>query len=72
MVANQETTDGEFHHDVLELVHRGFGPEGLTRFFALYGNHLGDYTRDRHQWLGEQTLDPDEDQPQPESHTQAA
>ena len=52
-----EMTDGEFHHDVLELVHRKFGPEGLTRFFAIYGNHLGGYTRDRHIWLDGVTIE---------------
>ncbi len=64
----KEMTDGDFHHDILELVHREFGPDGLTRFMRVYGNHLGDYTRDRHIWLDGITIE----QIVAESQTKAA
>ncbi len=50
-------SDGEFHHDLLELVHREFGRDGLERFFHNYGDKYGDYTRDRHIWLDGVTME---------------
>ena len=67
-----DMTDGDFHHDVLELVYGKFGGEGLSRFFEIYGNELGDYTRDRHIWLGNLTTEQIAQQSEAESHTQAA
>ena len=63
----REMTDGQFHHDLLELVQREFGPEGLTRFMRVYGNGLGDYTRDRHIWLDGLTPEQVEQQVKAES-----
>ncbi len=65
-------TDEDFQIHVLQLVGRELGVYAAARYIHLNLPKQGDYTRDRHQWLGEQTFDPDEEQPQPESHTQAA
>ena len=65
-------TDGEFHHDLLELVHREFGLDGLSRFMTLYCEGKGDYTRDRHIWLDGLTIEQITEQAQTASHTKAA
>jgi hypothetical protein len=45
-------TDEEFKRHVLEILHRELGIYGLTRFIRVSGAGSGDYTRDRHEWLG--------------------
>ena len=35
----------------LDALSRELGPDGLIRFFQIYGLGKGDYTRDRHKWL---------------------
>ena len=33
------------------IIHRELGVYGLARFLRVYRAGIGDYTRDRHQWL---------------------
>ena len=72
MQALADMTDGDFHHDVLELVYSKFGGEDLTRFYAIYGDRLGDYTRDRHIWLDGLTIEQIMEQAGAESQNKAA
>lgn len=41
----------------LTALARELGPYGLLRFLQQYDVGSGDYTRDRHQWLGSSTVD---------------
>ena len=41
----------------LDALSRELGPEGLIRFFQIYGLGKGDYTRDRNMWLGHTSLE---------------
>jgi hypothetical protein len=60
MVATQELekmTDDQFLHMALETLSRELGLYGYARFLRTYRPGTGDYTRDRHQWLGHLTPD---------------
>jgi hypothetical protein len=41
----------------LDALSRELGPDGLIRFFQIYGLGVGDYTRDRHKWLSKTSVD---------------
>ena len=41
----------------LDALSRELGPDGLIRFFQLYGMGEVDYTRNRHKWLGNTNVD---------------
>lgn len=71
MVDTTSMTDDEFRVHISEIVSRELGLGGFARFIQMYHSGRGDYTRDRHLWLGEQTLDPDEE-PIAEPQTKAA
>ncbi len=71
MVDTEDMTDDEFRVHISEIVSRELGLGAFARFLRLYHSGRGDYTRDRHLWLGEQTLAPDEE-PAKESQTKAA
>lgn len=40
----------------LEALSRDLGPVGLTRFLQQFETGYGDYTAERHHWLGEPTV----------------
>jgi hypothetical protein len=40
----------------LQALSRDLGPVGLVRFLQQYEVGHGDYTRDRHEWLGDPTV----------------
>jgi hypothetical protein len=40
----------------IDLLARHLGPVGMIRFFQQSENGEGDYTIDRHQWLGNKTV----------------
>jgi hypothetical protein len=40
----------------LEALSKALGPVGLVRFLQQYETGTGDYTRERHEWLGEATV----------------
>jgi hypothetical protein len=52
-----ELTDEEFERRTLDLIQREFGPAGLVRFIRAYRSGHGDYTEERQQWIGHQTLE---------------
>ena len=40
----------------LEALSRDLGPVGLVRFLQQFETGHGDYTAERHRWLGERTV----------------
>jgi hypothetical protein len=52
-----EMTDEEFERRTLEAIKREFGPGGLARFLMAFRSGHGDYTAERHQWLGHLTVE---------------
>jgi hypothetical protein len=51
MKHRQKETLIEIQRRGLDALSRELGPDGLIRFFQVYGLGQGDYTRDRHKWL---------------------
>jgi hypothetical protein len=41
----------------LEALSRDLGPVGMVRFLQQYETGCGDYTAERHRWLGEPTVE---------------
>jgi hypothetical protein len=56
MTAVQAMTDEQFEQQILSVVEREFGLDGLARFLRLNRSGSGDYTKDRHTWLGDKTV----------------
>ena len=56
MIALEMMTDEQFERHALEILHRELGVYGLARFLRIYRAGSGDYTRDRHQWLHDATV----------------
>jgi len=50
-------SDAEFKRYVVGLVGRELGVYGVARFLRVYKVGVGDYTRDRGQWLDGLTVD---------------
>ena len=48
----------ELHEKGLRALCKELGPSGMIRFLQLYGTGMGDYTKERHQWLDK--LSPEE------------
>jgi hypothetical protein len=57
MIAIDQLTDEQFERHALDLLVREPGPDGLARFLRLNRAGSGDYTRDRHEWQKDLTLD---------------
>ena len=47
-----EMSDEEFERRTLNAIKREFGAGGLARFLMAFRSGHGDYTAERHQWLG--------------------
>ncbi len=60
-MAHQALTQGmtheEFDHHVMAILARELGAGGYARYLMLHRSGPGDYTAERHQWLGHLTLD---------------
>jgi hypothetical protein len=56
-VLTQDMTDAEFDHHVMAILARELGPGGFARYLMLHRSGHGDYTAERHQWLGHLTLE---------------
>lgn len=41
----------------LEALSRELGPVGMIRFLQMFEMGQGDYTKERHQWLGDQRIE---------------
>ena len=57
MIALDKLTDDQFERQVLEVIKRELGANGLARFLRLHRSGSGDYTRDRHEWQKDLTID---------------
>ncbi len=57
MIPLEEMTDEQFEHHTLSLLQKELGPCGMARFLHTYRAGTGDYTLDRHEWLGGVTMD---------------
>jgi hypothetical protein len=53
----EEMTDQEFRSHVHGIIGNELGAYGLARFIRLTYPGSGDYTRDRHQWLDNASLE---------------
>ncbi len=53
----QDMTDEEFDRHVIGILARELGPGGFARYLMLHRSGPGDYTAERHQWLGSVTLE---------------
>jgi hypothetical protein len=49
--------DLEFERRTLAAIRHELGLGGLARFLMTFRSGAGDYTRDRHQWLGNLTIE---------------
>ena len=49
-------SDDQFEQHALAILQRELGVYGLARFLRVYRAGIGDYTRDRHQWLNGLTV----------------
>ncbi|MBB5058399.1 hypothetical protein HDF16_003113 [Granulicella aggregans] len=52
MTPVQALTDEQFQQHALAILGRELGVDGLARFLRVYRSGKGDYTADRHKWLG--------------------
>jgi hypothetical protein len=52
-----EMTDEEFFEHIATILRRELSTAGFDRFVNAYRKGSGDYTRDRHKWLGGLTVD---------------
>lgn len=50
-------TDEAFERHAFAILQRELGLDGLARFLRLNRAGTGDYTRDRHNWLANTTVD---------------
>lgn len=57
MIPLEKMSDEDFERHALAILQRELGLDGLARFLRLYRSGAGDYTRDRHQWLGGTTIE---------------
>jgi hypothetical protein len=57
MIETHEMTEEEFNRTVLRVIHREFGLGGLARFIRLNRSGTGNYTRERHKWQSNLTLE---------------
>jgi hypothetical protein len=56
MIHLEKMTDEDFERHALALLQRELGLGGFARFLRLYRSGTGDYTRDRHRWLQDATI----------------
>jgi hypothetical protein len=56
-VIDQDATLDEIRQAGVDALLRALGPVGMVRFLQQYTRGHGDYTRDRHEWLGNESVD---------------
>ena len=55
--AAAEMTDEELERHAFQVLARELGLAGYARFLRLFSSGRGNYTAERHRWLGDVTLD---------------
>ena len=48
----EKMSDEQFQQHALNILERELGAGGVARFLSIYKPGTGDYTHDRHKWLG--------------------
>jgi hypothetical protein len=56
-MATTELTDEQIRLRGLEVLYRELGPAGLIRFLQQFESGEGDYSVERHKWLGAYSLE---------------
>ena len=56
-MTQDDPTVEEIRRRGLDALARELGPAGLIRFLQLFESGEGDYTKDRHKWLGGRSID---------------
>ncbi len=57
MIDTRMMTPMQIHQAGLAVLLRELGPVGLIRFLQQFELGAGNYTKERHQWLGRLTVD---------------
>ena len=55
-MATVSLTDEEIRSRGLDALARELGPAGLLRFLKQFERGHGDYSKERHKWLGEDSV----------------
>jgi len=56
-MAIQTMTLNDIQRTGLEILSRELGPVGMVRFLQMFETGEGDYSRQRHEWLGDQKVE---------------
>ena len=56
-MATTQLTDEQIRRRGLDALYRELGPAGLIRFLKQFEPGVGDYSVERHEWLGEHSLE---------------
>lgn len=57
MTPVEQMTDEEFEKHSLAILAKELGPFGMARYLRNHRPGTGDYTRDRHKWLDNLTME---------------
>lgn len=57
MIDTRSMTQIEIYETGLEILAREMGAVGMIRFLQMFEKGKGNYTEERHQWLGHLTID---------------
>ncbi|MGH7720119.1 MAG: hypothetical protein ACREON_14920 [Gemmatimonadaceae bacterium] len=57
MIDARTATPEQIRRAGIEVLARELGVVGMVRFLQQFDPGVGDYTRDRHQWLGNLSVD---------------
>ena len=57
MTPIETMSDEQFSAYALDILRRELGPSGFARFLRVYRAGSGDYTRDRRQWLSNESVE---------------
>ena len=57
MIDTRSMTQMEIYETGLEILSREMGAVGMIRFLKKFKKGKGDYTKERHQWLENLTID---------------
>ena len=57
MIDTRSMTQMEIYETGLEILSREMGAVGMIRFLQMFEKGKGDYTKERHQWLDQLSID---------------
>ena len=56
MITDEMTTE-QIRHAGMDALRRELGVVGMTRFLQMFDTGHGDYTKDRHEWQDQMTVE---------------